>query len=113
MDMNLFGGKKGIAVLAGLLAYLALVAAAQAQRADVRGFTCKEARAMLVEKRAAVLSTGPNTYDRFVIHEHYCPIGLTTKPAWVQTSDKQACKIGYTCVVDTDDDDRWWWLRRR
>lgn len=35
-------------------------------RPDTRAMTCAQTRAMIQSRHAAVLSTGPNTYDRFV-----------------------------------------------
>ncbi|MDX8520895.1 hypothetical protein [Mesorhizobium dulcispinae] len=35
-------------------------------RPDTRAMTCPETRALIQGRHAAVLTTGPNTYDRFV-----------------------------------------------
>ncbi|WP_181165772.1 MULTISPECIES: hypothetical protein [unclassified Mesorhizobium] len=35
-------------------------------RPDSRGMSCTEIRAMIQSHRAVVLTTGPNTYDRYV-----------------------------------------------
>ncbi|WP_246225860.1 hypothetical protein [Chelativorans xinjiangense] len=98
----------------GLIVIFGLTAAAGAQgRPDARALTCGQARTLIQQRGAAVLTTGRYTYDRFVASERYCAIGFIAKRAYVQTRDAQSCTIGYTCVIDTDDDDRWWRLRRR
>jgi hypothetical protein len=52
-------------LLMSLGAVLAATAAAEA-RPDSRGMSCAEIRAMIQSRRAVVLTTGPNTYDRYV-----------------------------------------------
>ncbi|KUM26892.1 hypothetical protein AU467_19385 [Mesorhizobium loti] len=52
-----------IAVVAGSM--LCIVGAADA-RPDTRVMTCAETQALIQSRHAAVLTTGPNTYDRFV-----------------------------------------------
>ncbi|NUS20061.1 MAG: hypothetical protein HOQ25_09755 [Mesorhizobium sp.] len=53
-----------IAFVAGVVACAA--SAAHAARQDTRGMTCAQAQALVRSRHAAVLTTGPNTYDRFV-----------------------------------------------
>jgi len=52
-------------LLITLGAVLAATAVAEA-RPDSRGMDCAEIRAMIQSRRAVVLTTGPNTYDRYV-----------------------------------------------
>ncbi|WP_192243011.1 hypothetical protein [Mesorhizobium silamurunense] len=52
-----------IALVAG--ATLLASGAADA-RPDTRAMTCAETKALIQGRHAAVLTTGPNTYDRFV-----------------------------------------------
>ena len=52
-------------LLITLGAVLAATAAAEA-RTDSRGMSCTEIRAMIQSRRAVVLTTGPDTYDRYV-----------------------------------------------
>jgi hypothetical protein len=105
---------KVAAVMAGLAIMVLSVDAAWAQgRPDVRAMTCADARALVWQKGAAVLTTGRHTYDRYVVSERFCPLGHMTRRAWVQTRDMQSCSIGYICVLNTEREDRRWWLRPR
>lgn len=82
-------------------------------RIDVRTLACGDAKSLVWQSGAIVLTTGRHTYDRFVVNERLCPPGHMTRPAYVQTRDAQACEIGYICVLDTEREDRRWWLRVR
>ena len=74
--------------------------AANAQRRpDVRNMTCDQAKTLVEQEGGIVLTTGQYTYDRYVSDQMYCPLGLDTKDAWVDTGDGQSCHIGYTCVA--------------
>ena len=52
-------------LLMTVCAVLAATGLAEA-RPDSRGMSCAEIRAMIRSHRAVVLTTGPNTYDRYV-----------------------------------------------
>ncbi|CDX27301.1 conserved exported hypothetical protein [Mesorhizobium sp. ORS 3324] len=52
-----------IALVAGAILWSANATAA---RPDTRAMTCAETQALIQSRHAAVLTTGPNTYDRFV-----------------------------------------------
>ncbi|TGP27232.1 MULTISPECIES: hypothetical protein [unclassified Mesorhizobium] len=52
-----------IALVAGTMLWTAGAADA---RPDTRTMTCTETQALFQGRHAAVLTTGPNTYDRFV-----------------------------------------------
>lgn len=96
----------------GLIALSPMAAEAQG-RPDARAMTCAQARSLVMQSGALVLTTGQHTYDRYVSHERFCSPGYMTRRAHVQTRDAQFCPIGYRCVLDTDREDRWWWLHRR
>ncbi|RUU06292.1 hypothetical protein EOD23_14270, partial [Mesorhizobium sp. USDA-HM6] len=53
-----------IALVAGMVLWTA--GAAAGARPDTRAMSCAEAQALIQSRHAAVLTTGPNTYDRFV-----------------------------------------------
>jgi hypothetical protein len=83
-------------------ALLCITTAALAQpRASTLDMTCGQARALVAARGAAVLSTGPRTYDRYVAWVGACQRGQVTAPAWAQTADNPQCPIGYRCR-DTD-----------
>ncbi|TIV64396.1 MAG: hypothetical protein E5V89_29790, partial [Mesorhizobium sp.] len=52
-----------IVLVAGTMLWTAGAADA---RPDTRTMTCTETQALIQGRHAAVLTTGPNTYDRFV-----------------------------------------------
>ena len=59
--------------------------------------SCDEAAATVARSGAIVLSTGVNTYDRFVATNLFCLSGETTEPGLAPTLDARLCKIGYVC----------------
>ena len=85
-------------LVATLFALHALAAPAFAQsRPDTRKMTCPDVRKLVETRRAVVLSTGDNTYDRFVWTAQSCARGELTVPAYARTLDFTGCHIGYTC----------------
>jgi hypothetical protein len=66
-------------------------------RPSTLSMTCGQAAATVASYGAAVLSTGPNTYDRFVANISFCLPGEYTKQATAPTLDTPYCPIGYTC----------------
>jgi len=92
--------------LAAVLAIAAALAAgampAQA-RPDSRSMTCAAAAAMVAQRGAVVMSTGPNTYDRYVSSLASCSAAEQLRPEWVPTRDQPKCFVGYTCYVPSRD----------
>jgi hypothetical protein len=66
-------------------------------RPDVRTMTCAQARALVFQYGAIVLTTGRYTYDRYVSRQAYCERPFVIRRAWVATGDTRQCNIGYTC----------------
>lgn len=98
----------------GLVLLVFLPGFAQAQgRPDVRNMSCGEARSLIRQQGAAVLTTGRHTYDRFVSSERFCPIGKIARRAYADTRNAADCAIGYTCELDMRDRHDPWWLRLR
>jgi len=83
-------------LVAGLAALLAATSVAQA-RPSTLDMSCAEAAATVASYGAAVLSTGPYTYDRFVVHNGFCLPTEDAKPASAPTLDTPYCNLGYTC----------------
>jgi hypothetical protein len=77
----------------------ALTTAVAAQgRPYTRSMSCRAAAALVVAAGGAVvLGTGPNTYERVVLHGGFCYIEETTAPAWELTADNPQCFLGYRC----------------
>ncbi len=69
-------------------------------RKNTTRLSCAQAQNLVDSRGAIVLSTGRNTYDRFVANRSFCPIGDYTEPAYVRTRNRNSCNIGYTCTVD-------------
>jgi hypothetical protein len=59
--------------------------------------TCAQARGIVAAQGAAVLRTGPATYDRYVRGSSFCALQETARPAWVRTADIVQCPIGAVC----------------
>ncbi len=66
-------------------------------RHDVRTMSCAQARALVQQSGAIVLTTGQYTYDRYVAGQRYCERPYVIRRAWVTTADTDQCNIGYTC----------------
>ncbi len=71
--------------------------AAVAQRPDTLGMSCVQAQSLVASRGAVVLSTGPNTFDRFVASSRYCGLGEYAEPATAPTRDSARCALGYAC----------------
>lgn len=69
-----------------------------AARPDATMLTCRDARALVQQNGAIVLSTGGRRYDRFVDDASFCEYGDAVFPASVRTLDRKSCFIGFTCA---------------
>jgi hypothetical protein len=77
---------------------VALVTASTAvARENTANMSCDEAAALVAKSGEIVLSTGVNTYDRFVADVSHCMPLQTTEPALAPTIDSRFCKVGYVC----------------
>ncbi|MBF9233018.1 hypothetical protein [Microvirga alba] len=81
--------------LAAALAFFA--SSVLAQQASTLTMTCEEAAHMVASEGAAVLSTGPGTYDRYVSSLNSCELDQVLEPAWVPTANSAQCPVGYRC----------------
>ncbi|MCB5176616.1 hypothetical protein [Microvirga lenta] len=83
---------------------LAVMASASAVQAQPRPFTprmpCGQIQQTVFASGAVVLSTGANTYDRYVRDRSFCQINEFIEAAWVPAQDTPQCPV-YRC---TDDD---------
>ena len=86
---------KGLTFAAALLAATATGGAA---RPYTPALSCGQAADLVAATGAAVLSTSPTTFDRFVRDRRFCAYGEYLDPAYVQTRDTASCLIGYTCI---------------
>ncbi len=85
-----------VAAIAGLA--MATLAAGQAfARPDTRTMTCSQAQTIVTQYNSIVLTTGQNTYARFVKGQGYCELGQVTARATAPTMDTKKCAVGYKC----------------
>ena len=84
-------------VLSVLVATLAATSVAGA-RPNTTNMTCAQATATVAHAGAIALSTGENTYQRFVAGIGFCMPRQTTGPGIAPTRDNPACQVGYVCT---------------
>lgn len=82
----------------GLMIGLAVSALSPAEaRPDARAMTCAEVQALILRERAATLTTGPNTYSRYVAPGACDGTGLArptlARPTSVATKDTDQCTV--------------------
>lgn len=70
-----------------------LPADAQSRRPDTRTMTCSQVQSMIERNGAVVMTTGRNTFDRFVFTRNSCPHGDVTRNEWVTTKDVSRCLV--------------------
>jgi hypothetical protein len=86
------------ACVGGTLAiFVALSAVSHGQaRPDARTMTCSQLQALLAREGAVTITTGQNTYDRFVSGSGACSGTSIARGASVATSDTGNCQV-FTC----------------
>lgn len=81
-------------------ASLVVPAPAVAQgRPDTRQMTCAEAQSLVARNGAVVMTTGPQTFERFVTGFSYCQVGEQLSREVAPTRDNRRCEVGFTCVI--------------
>jgi len=81
---------------------LTVFASGHAQaRPDARTMTCEQARSLVQERGAVVMTTGRHTYQRFVAHRGFCLYSQRTGSAWTPTRDTAECRLRI-CVDPRD-----------
>jgi hypothetical protein len=92
--------------LSALVATLATISIAGA-RENTANMSCDEAAATVAKAGEIALSTGVNTYERFVASIQFCLPRQTTEPGLAPTLDSRFCQVGYICRgQDWFNDDR-------
>lgn len=79
-----------------LFLLFAVAADVSLARPNTLSMSCAQASGLVASQGAAVLSTGPNSYDRYVANASFCLPGETLRRASAPTADG-ACQIGYVC----------------
>ncbi len=80
-----------------VVSLLLATTASYAQRPSTLNMSCQQAQSTVARRGAIVLSTGRNTFDRFVASDRYCLPGEWADAAWAPTRDVARCPLGYTC----------------
>ena len=68
-----------------------------AARPNTTTMTCAEAAATVARAGAVTLSTGKNTYDRYVASISHCMPRQTTQAGIAPTRDNPRCQVGLLC----------------
>ena len=90
--------KHQISIVALLLLGTTSSAIAQ-NRPDSRLYTCDEARSIIRDAGAIVMTTGRFTYERVVRNRSYCEFDEDTLTVFAPTKDRRKCPIGGKCVT--------------
>lgn len=94
------GAKHAVLGFLGLMTVVLLGTGAPAHAQsmpDSLRMSCAATAALVRERGAVVIGTGPGIFDRYVSTQGYCAPGQTTEPIWLQTADQKQCFIGYRC----------------
>jgi len=76
---------------------LALTAAAEA-RPNTTRMTCGQAQDFVLRHGAAVMDTGPHTFERIVSSQAYCQRSQFLRRFYAPTRDAYQCPVGYRCI---------------
>jgi len=67
-------------------------------RPDTRQMTCAQAQALVKQRGEIVMTTGPNTFERFIAHAGFCYMrSPMTRPVFAPTKDNNKCAVGKKC----------------
>ena len=75
------------------IAIAGMTTEAHAQSGTTLSMTCTQVRGIVTSQGAAVLRTGPMTYDRYVRDVSFCARQETAWPTWVRTADVPQCPM--------------------
>jgi hypothetical protein len=97
---NGHGARNRRVIRLALLFLLATAATVTFARPSTLSMSCRQAQTLLASKGAVVMTTGANTYNRFVANERYCMTAEWAYPATARTKDLPSCRLGYTCTTE-------------
>jgi hypothetical protein len=83
---------KSLAGAAAAFVLLSTVAFAQG-RPDARTMSCADVQALLARQGAAVITTGPNTFDRYVSNTGACNHTEFAETDFIATRDAARCQV--------------------
>jgi hypothetical protein len=67
-------------------------------RPSTEAMSCAEARGIVEQNGAVVMSTGRYTFERFVATPGHCMHGEQARRARAPTRDRGDCQAGYVCI---------------
>ena len=89
-------------IVAAFCTLILFVGAAQA-RPDIRTMRCADVLELVFRQGAVVVTTGENTYERFVEGQRQCqPFSEIAVPAVAKTRDNPECWVGSICRNRSD-----------
>ncbi len=94
---------KKIALTLSVLGLVSAASVAQAALVNTSDLTSSQAKSLVQDNGAIVLSTAPGIYDRYVANASFCAADEETQRAYVVTKDSNHSLIGYTCVIDNNE----------
>ena len=80
-----------------LAALLGAKAVAAQERVPAQAMPCSQLAGLIQTRGAAVLSTGPFTYERVVRDQGFCETETMAVPIFVPSADNRQCFAGYRC----------------
>lgn len=81
-------------VVVGVSALAVLsTATASLARPDARKMSCHQTRALINEEGAVVITTGANTYERFVSSNRFCFHPEVRHVTYISTKDTSQCPV--------------------
>ena len=91
-------GRLTMKAIAVTVATIAAATSVSAQpRPNTTTIACSAIVSLVTARGAVVLSTGPNSYDRFVADGSFCDRGQGVEPAFERAADRGQCFVGYRC----------------
>lgn len=72
-------------------------AASAQERVPAPSMPCASVAGLVASRGAAILTTGPITYERVVRDQSFCELETSTVPAYVPSADQRLCFAGYRC----------------
>jgi hypothetical protein len=87
-------------VIIGSAVLLSLPAEAQSRRVNSLSLSCDQARSMIAQRGAVIMSTGQYTFDRYVDNRSFCERNEFARTDFIPTRDNAKCPVR-RCVTIT------------
>lgn len=70
-------------------------------RTAIYTMSCAQAQSYIRQRGAAVVDTGPRTFERVVTNRSYCDFDERLRPFYNRTRDNPKCNVGFECFRRT------------